>query len=112
MDKEQIEATVTELALRLGPQATELASGVTLITRDGHNIGNGIVVREAKPHPAATEYLKKTNQRVWLVETDFGNHTTLSDREIEEFYTLGVQDNYDRWWEARFEAIERSVKDD
>lgn len=111
MNKEQIEATVSELALRLGPQATELAPGVTLITKDGHNTGNGIIVRETKPHPAAAEYLKKTNQRVWLVETDFGNRTTFCDREIEEFYTLGVQDDYDRWWDARYEAIERSVKD-
>jgi hypothetical protein len=92
------------------PKATELAPGVTLYTKDGTLIGNGIVIKEVKPHPSAEEYLKKTNQKVWLVETDFGNQTRLCDREIEEFYTLGVQSDYDKWWDDRCEAIKKTVE--
>lgn len=113
-DKQQqkIEAAIEELAVRLlAPKATEPKAGVTLITRDGHNTGNAIIVREVRPHPAATEYLRKTNQKAWEIETDFGNRSIFCDREIEEFYTLGVEDVYDRWWNARLEAIKNSSQE-
>lgn len=60
-----------------------------LFTRDGRRIGNAIIIREVQPHPEAAHYFTKTGQKLWLIETDFGNQLRFSDNEIEEhFYRL------------------------
>lgn len=61
----------------------------TLFTRDGRRMGNAIIIEEVTPPPAAAEYLAKTGQKMWLIETDFGNRVRLTDNEIDEhFYRL------------------------
>lgn len=90
--------------------ATEMAPGVTLLTLDGAKIGNGIIVKEAKPPAAAVDYLKATGQKMWIVETDFGNRCTLTTNEIHEFYGLGYQQDYDQWWDDRLATIQKTVE--
>lgn len=103
--------TMSEVeAMLLGITAKEIAPGVTLMTKDGRTIGNAIVVEQATPCKLATigglpEYLEKTEQKLWLVETDFGNRTKLTDREIAEWFNLGFQQSYATWLEARSEAL-------
>jgi hypothetical protein len=87
-----------------------MAAGVTLLTLDGTKMGNAIIVKEVPPHPAAAEYMAKTNQKNWLVETDFGNRMTLTTNEIHEFYGLGFQQDYDKWWDDRLDLIRRTVE--
>jgi hypothetical protein len=89
----------------MGITAKEIAPGVTLMTKDGRTIGNAIVIREIEPITTMADYLKKTGQKLWLIETDFGNQVQYTDREIGEFFNLGFQQNYTRWLEARSEAL-------
>lgn len=65
----------------------------TLFTRDGRRMGNAIIIEETRPPQAAAEYLAKTGQKMWLIETDFGNYLRLTDNEIDEhFYRLDELD--------------------
>lgn len=89
-------------------QAKEIAPGVTLMTKDGRTIGNAIVIRETTA-PAAMEYLQSTGQKLWLIETDFGNRVSLCDNEIHDMFNLGYPRNYDSWWDARMEKIQEGV---
>ncbi len=89
--------------------ATEIAPGVLLATLDGSKMGNGIVIKEISPHPSAAKYLAATNQKMWLIQTDFGNICRLSDNEIHEFYGLSWQSDYDEWWDARLALIKDTV---
>jgi hypothetical protein len=73
------------------PEATELKAGVTLLTVDGRQIGNAIIISEVPPHPASADYLSKTGQKMWLIETDFGNQVRFCDNEIKECFTLGFE---------------------
>lgn len=92
-------------------RARKYGPGVTLFTRDGDKQGNAIIVRETKPkEPHLQEYLKNNgNQKMWVVETDFGNRMNLCDREVDELYMIGRPDNYDRWWNARMDLIQKTV---
>lgn len=95
-------------------RATELKPGVTLHTKDSSAVGNAIVVREVKPTGLAevgglTNYLERTGQKLWLVETDFGNRMRLCDNEIFEMFNLAYQQDYDTWWDHRIKAIEKTV---
>lgn len=96
-------------------RATELAPGVTLFTKNGLYNGNAVIIRQFSPieidRIASTlaAYLTKTEQRLWLVETDFGNQLKLCDNEIHELFELGRSDNYDRWFDARLELIKRNA---
>jgi hypothetical protein len=102
------------LAPKLGemPDATEIAPGVTLATRDGLQIGNAIVIKEVKPRSEQiTQLLKAKDQKLWLIETDFGNLCRLSDSEIHQLFVLRKQDNYDRWWGERMDAIQNTVNE-
>lgn len=100
------------------PTATKIAPGVTLTTLDGAKVGNGIIVREIttdKMNPFAVkgglpEYLESTGQKLWLVETDFGNRMTLSTNEVHEFYGLGYQQDYETWWDERLQTIQKTVE--
>lgn len=80
--------------------ATELAPGVTLFTRDGSKIGNAIVIRA----------LHGKDSQHWLIETDYGNQCTFSEREIDDWFTLGVKSNHDMWWDNRLYRIHKGVK--
>lgn len=107
--KEDSELSEIETML-LGIAAKEIAPGVTLMTKDGRSIGNAIVVQQIEPSAYAKaggmdDYLKTTGQRLWLIETDFGNQVKYTDREIGEFFNLGFQQTYTRWLEARSEAL-------
>lgn len=97
---------------RIGKQATELKAGVTLFTQDGRCCGNAIIVREISSdgyHHTLVEHLKKTNQKFWLIETDFGNRMKLSSNEILELYEPAYEQDYDSWWDHRIKAIEKTV---
>jgi hypothetical protein len=96
----------------LGIKATHHAPGVTLFTRDGSQMGNAIIIAEVQPFNASlTLYLKKTDQKMWLIETDFGNRCKLSTNELNELFKLGRQQNYDKWFDDRLATIEKVVKD-
>jgi hypothetical protein len=97
------------------PRATELAPGVTLFTRDSSATGNAIVVKQAELSKLARigglgDYLARTNQKLWLVETDFGNQMILTDSEIYEMFTLGYQQDYNSWWDQRMAVIQKGVR--
>jgi hypothetical protein len=92
------------------PRATELAAGVTLFTKDSSTVGNGIIVKQLQPGKfqqlgGMTDYLERTGQKLWLVETDFGNNMKLVDAEIREYYELGYQYEYNQWWSDRADAM-------
>lgn len=92
-------------AVRIGP-------GVTLQTLDGAKVGNGIVVKELEPqYEGLKAYLDKSGQKLWLVETDFGNTMKLCDNEIHELYGLGYQTSYERWWDDRLATIKKTVEE-
>jgi hypothetical protein len=102
-DIEQIDAYID---LALGPKATELMSGVTLYTKDGATLGNAIVIGQTTPSSEAmADWLVQTKQRLWLVETDFGNKMKLTDREVDAYFTLGRQQDYQKWALNRWEKI-------
>lgn len=104
--------TMSEVeAMLLGITAKEIAPGVTLMTKDGRTTGNAIVIGQTTPSSESmVEYIEATDQRLWLVETDFGNQMKLTDREINDWYHLGFQRDYDAWWNARIERITESIE--
>lgn len=87
-------------------QAKEIASGVTLMTKDGRTIGNAIVIgqtgntRKWKDPKSIKEV-----EPIWLIETDFGNRAQLSTSEIHEWFHLGYQRDFDQWKVERINAI-------
>lgn len=96
-----------------------------LRTRDGRNIGNAIVICEITDDitPTLKKYLDKTGQKLWLVETDFGNRTIFSDRDIDNyFYTdaelnrgqliMSNNSSYDRWNRDRQDLINKNKDQD
>jgi hypothetical protein len=87
-------------------QAKKIASGVTLMTKDGRTTGNAIVIGQTGntrkwKDPKST----KEVEPVWLIETDFGNRAQLSTSEINEWFHLGYQRSYDEWRLARIDCI-------
>lgn len=111
MRDDQIALAVEELAVRLRPKATGPAPGVTLCTRDGSQIGNAIIIKQIEPQSQfMKDYLKETGETIWLLQTDFGNFTRYTKGEIDSLYTYGVQDSYDRWFDARLELIRLGVE--
>ena len=82
-----------------------------LFTKNGQITGNAILVREIdeeetnKLAPSLTDYLKNTNQKLYWVETDFGNTMRLSTNEINGMFTYGHEQDYDRWSAARRQLI-------
>jgi hypothetical protein len=97
-------------------RACTLAPGVTLFTKDGAKIGNAILVQKigqtrdwktvysaggiAMGSPKTVDLID-----VWLIETDFGNQTRMSEKEIRTLFTLGRPGNYIRWLGERYELI-------
>lgn len=95
------------------PDASEIAPGVTLATRDGLQIGNAIVIQEVQPRTSLIkDLLAAKDQKFWLIETDFGNRCRLSDGEINQLFVLGKQNNYDCWWDDRATTIQASLQKD
>lgn len=84
--------------------------GKQLFTRDGRQVGNGIVVGEQ-------EHMFSNLGKVWVVETDFGNTMNLTERELEQFYYLDfvepmerdlgepMERNLNRWRWDRFKNV-------
>lgn len=66
---------------------------LTLITRNGKNIGNAILVGAANDH--------QHEEPLFLIETDFGNRTKLNWAEIEEWFTIGRCIPYEVWNQER-----------
>lgn len=95
-------------------QATELAAGVQLQTKDGSLMGNAIIMKritnEKDMAPSTPDYLELTDQRLWLVQTDFGNIMRVTDNEISVLFNLGWVSDYDRWFDARLELIRQAVE--
>jgi hypothetical protein len=92
-------------------QAKELAPGVTLMTKDGRTIGNAIVIKETEPSSEAMkDFIRNTGQKLWLIETDFGNRAKLTDNEINEWFHLGYPHDHDIWWDARLEKIHQGIE--
>lgn len=92
------------------PPSKIIAPGVLLCTIDGTKMGNAIVIGEAPVPPAALEYLHATSQKLWSIETDFGNMAVLTTNEIFEFFTLGWQADHDQWWDNRLEQIREALE--
>jgi hypothetical protein len=64
----------------------------TLHTKDGSKFGNAIVFKvEYDPFGHALHH----------IETDFGNMMKLSDREVDEMYTVGELIDYPTWLDER-----------
>lgn len=86
-------------------QATELAPGVTLLTKNGGRIGNAIVIRGIPREEVLTQsmlsYLDETNQQMWLIETDFGNRTRFCTNELLAHFELGYQQEFKDWFADR-----------
>lgn len=68
-------------------------------------MGNAFLIREHEPATQGLrDYLAKTGQKMWLIETDFGNFVRLSDNEIKELFhdpdpseIPARETSYDRW---------------
>jgi hypothetical protein len=92
--------------------ATEIAADVTLFTRNGAKIGNAMVIREVKASSEAmAEFLLAKGEKLWLIETDFGNRVRMSNSEINSLFTLGYLRDHDRWWEDRLAIIKHHQTD-
>jgi hypothetical protein len=99
---------LTEQEMRDGyTQATELAPGVILHTRDGKRRTNAIVVKVTGKVTGGP--LHESVEMAWLVHSDFGNAMKLTAEEIHQDYTLGMVTDYDRWFDDRLEAIRKNV---
>jgi hypothetical protein len=61
----------------------------TLLTRDGRQIGNAIIVEEIEN--------KHGPEKLFLVETDFGNRCKLNQAEIEAWFYPGREASYAEW---------------
>lgn len=68
-----------------------------LHTKDGSKVGNGI-----RYGTELSRYVEGTVLN--LVETDFGNRMKLTNRELEELYTVGPERDYDQWKKDREEV--------
>ena len=82
-----------------------------LYTKDGTKTGNAILVREIHPEdlkdiPCLNTYLADTGQKLYWVETDFGNSMRLSTNEINEQYLYGPEQNYYEWYHTRQALID------
>ena len=80
--------------------ATEIKPGVTLLTKDGRQIGNAIVVERnghTSSFPGSRDYIP-----LWKIETDFGNRIDkITEQEIHTLFTLGFERDYRTWAEDR-----------
>lgn len=83
--------------------------GTILFTKNGSHTGNAILIRELTPDDLenlklpVSDYLKKTGQSLFEVETDFGNICRFSSNELSELYTPGPQRDYEEWLSDRKE---------
>ena len=76
-------------------EATHFDEDVTIFTKDGKLIGNGIIY-------AVTDC---NNRSVYHIETDFGNRTKLFWEELEAWFVPGYLRRYSDWLREREEAI-------
>lgn len=61
-----------------------------------HKVGNAILyggVHRHYQHPID----KPSEAEVFFVETDFGNHMTLTWREVEEMFVVSGWQDYEEW---------------
>jgi hypothetical protein len=78
-----------------------------LFTKDGRRTGNAIVIKEIQPSSVSMKaHLAKDNQKLYLVETDFGNRMKLSTNEINEMFDPGPKQSYKKWASDRAELRE------
>lgn len=54
-----------------------------LLTKDGRNIGNAIMIR--------ADYSNYLEEYVYTIKTDYGNETSLTKRELEEWFHKDVR---------------------
>jgi len=82
-----------------------------LYTKDGTKSGNAILIRQIEPTelkdiPCLNTYLADTGQKLYWVETDFGNNMRLSTNEINEQFVFGPHRNYNDWLRDRQALID------
>lgn len=68
-----------------------------LWTDNGQRVGNGILYAK-EPSKYRPEVMLN------LVETDFGNRMRLTDAELDGYYTVGPETDYNRWKSDRDET--------
>lgn len=76
---------------------------LTLHTRDGSQVGNAVLYG-AENRQYNAEQVEQT-VLVFHVETDFGNHMTLTQSELDAMYTAGRKTDYKRWSADRGQLI-------
>lgn len=79
---------------------------ITLLTKDGSQVGNAIIYGgdDGFNDNAIQMMISTTNfepKPIFYVETDFGNHMKLTWREIEERFTIGKVMDYNQWKSER-----------
>ncbi len=89
--------------------ATAIGPNVSLFTRDGSKIGNAVIIKQAghtSSFPGSRDYIP-----LWLIETDFGNRTKMSESGINTLFTLGYLRDHNRWWDDRLAIIKHHQTD-
>lgn len=86
--------------------AKQLASNITLVTKDGFRVGNAIIIEPVESTLAGITYW------YWLVETDFGNRLRCTDAEIHSLWELGFEQDYTVWAADRDALRANSTIDD
>lgn len=61
----------------------------TLFTKDGTKRGNAVIVKEIKS--------RFVDEKLFFVETDFGNYMKLTQAELDGMYTKGCPTIYADW---------------
>lgn len=74
-------------------KATEIAAGVTLLTRDGETNGNAIVVSFNEEKGA------------WLIQSDYGSRFFLTAEEVMAKFKLGYQTTFIEWFGMQLSLI-------
>lgn len=76
-----------------------------LWTDNGQRVGNGILYAK-EPSKYRPEVMLN------LVETDFGNRMRLTDEELDGYYTVGPETDYNRWKSDRDEVrLNNTIED-
>lgn len=76
-----------------------------LWTDNGQRVGNGILYAK-EPSKYRPEVMLN------LVETDFGNRMRLTDEELDGYYTVGPETDYERWKSDRQDRrLENLIQD-
>jgi len=73
---------------------------ITLYTKDGTKVGNGIIL--------SMEKSEHCNDTLCYIETDFGNRMKLNYSEVNTLYVLGEMRSVAEWRTAQFELRQQN----